>query len=394
MSLDHVDWPHATFSTPAKRIFDTQTTQDFQSSLAIHRIKYHLHKYTTLMSHCADPDPHATASSIPMVTGLMAVLDRFAQLIDDTPPLPGPRRYGNLACREWHHKLDEHLAQWIRDVLPAEYHAVVPELQYYLGNSFGSSTRLDYGTGHELSFVATVAALDLLGLFPHLRGTDVFLLFTKYYSIVRRLILTYTLEPAGSHGVWGLDDHFHLVYILGSSQWQLLDAHAPLQPREVLDKALVREYKDTNFYCQGINFINQVKMGPFEEHSPILYDIAVTVPRWSKVCKGLLKMYSVEVLQKFPVVQHFWFGTGFFPWINVQNGTDLPVFEEKEEESIDQANATSVAPDHTSTRFPTSTAMPPPMAPPSGNSVNSLLIHQNPHSHRNQASLSRDRLRR
>lgn len=85
---------------------------------------------------------------------------------------------------------------------------------------------------------------------------------------MRRLILTYTLEPAGSHGVWGLDDHFHLVYILGSSQWQLLDAQAPLQPREILDKSLVREYKDTNFYCQGINFINEVKMGPFEEHSP------------------------------------------------------------------------------------------------------------------------------
>lgn len=241
--------------------------------------------------------------------------------------------------------------------------------------------------------MATVAALDLLGMFPHMRGADVFLLFNKYYTIMRRLILTYTLEPAGSHGVWGLDDHFHLVYILGSSQWQLLDAQAPLQPREILDKSLVREYKDTNFYCQGINFINEVKMGPFEEHSPILYDIAVTVPRWSKVCKGLLKMYSVEVLKKFPVVQHFWFGTGFFPWVNIQNGTDLPVFEEKEEESIEQANAGSPGREQTSTRFPTSTSMPPPGVPPSGNNINYLLSHQN-QSHRNQTSFSRDRLRR
>ncbi|CAI4064325.1 hypothetical protein SKDZ_09G0190 [Saccharomyces kudriavzevii ZP591] len=393
MSLDHVDWLHATFSTPVKRIFDTQTTLDFQSSLAIHRIKYHLHKYTTLMSHCPDPDAHAASSSIAMVNGLMGVLDKLAQLIDETPPLPGPRRYGNLACREWHYKLDEHLSQWLREMLPAEYHVVVPELQYYLGNSFGSSTRLDYGTGHELSFMATVAALDLLGVFPHLRGNDVFLLFNKYYTIMRRLILTYTLEPAGSHGVWGLDDHFHLVYILGSSQWQLLDARAPLQPREVLDKSLVHDYKDTNFYCQGIDFINEVKMGPFEEHSPILYDIAVTVPRWSKVCKGLLKMYSVEVLKKFPVVQHFWFGTGFFPWVNIQNGTDLPVFEEKEDETIEQANAASPGPNHTSTRFPGSLSMPPPMGPPSGSSINYLLSHQNS-SHRNQASSPKDRLRR
>lgn len=42
--------------------------------------------------------------------------------------------------------------------------------------------------------------------------------FAAYLKLVRKLQKVYRLEPAGSKGVWGLDDHQHLVYIWGASQ--------------------------------------------------------------------------------------------------------------------------------------------------------------------------------
>ena len=39
-------------------------------------------------------------------------------------------------------------------------------------------------------------------------------------------------------------------------------------------------------YFEGIRFIGKVKTGPFFEHSPILNDIATSVPSWEKVAGG------------------------------------------------------------------------------------------------------------
>lgn len=146
-------------------------------------------------------------------------------------------------------------------------------------------------------------------------------------ELIRKLILTYTLEPAGSHGVWGLDDHSFIPYIFGSTQLgpPIPDNnHATPVPTEgslstapspslVTDKAVVRDVKDSNMYFSAIQFIYDVKKGPFWEHSPVLYDISGIKDGWGKINKGMLKMYAAEVLGKFPVVQHFPFGS-LFVW--------------------------------------------------------------------------------
>ena len=63
-------------------------------------------------------------------------------------------RYGNVGFRHWLHAV-------VQDVVPAwcDAHlhttaALRAEWVHYLVHSFGDAQRLDYGTGHEVSFVA------------------------------------------------------------------------------------------------------------------------------------------------------------------------------------------------------------------------------------------------
>ena len=41
--------------------------------------------------------------------------------------------------------------------------AIVQEIEVYLVESFGNSTRIDYGTGHEMAFVMFLASLFMVG---------------------------------------------------------------------------------------------------------------------------------------------------------------------------------------------------------------------------------------
>ncbi|AEY97977.1 FAFR293Cp [Eremothecium gossypii FDAG1] len=337
------------FSPPVKRIFDTAGTHDFQKSLTMYRLQSHLERYLKLVQGQKIPK----SSQNRAVVRFVCILERLDALMDETPPRTGSaRRFGDLACRDWHDRMQGELDGLLETLLPEAARRSAAELRYYLGSAFGSRERLDYGTGHELAFLAVVVALDMLGLWTEdkFTGEDMLYVWARYYALVHRLILIYNLEPAGSHGVWGLDDHLHLAYILGASQWAQ-DRNVPMQPSDILDPKAVARYSETNLYCNSIAFLLRVKTGHFAQHSPMLHDIAQTVPTWSKVTTGLIKMYRVEVLNKFPVVQHFWFGTGFFPWVDMAHGMSLPNYEAPSETSEKPAAGTA----HTTT-----TTMPPP----------------------------------
>lgn len=118
----------------------------------------------------------------------------------------------------------------------------------------------------------------------------------SYLNLIRRLILTYTLEPAGSHGVWGLDDHSFLPYIFGSAQLSpaisstseiVTEGSLPNAPDPggVAMANVVERERRRNMYFSAIGFIYDVKKGPFYEHSSILYDISGVKAGWAKINK-------------------------------------------------------------------------------------------------------------
>ena len=80
---------------------------------------------------------------------------------------------------------------------------------------------MDYGTGHETSFALFLLCLTLIRFFnpvPEEEREIVLRVFVRYMRLCWRLQDVYKLEPAGSHGVWGLDDYSFLGYIFGSGQ--------------------------------------------------------------------------------------------------------------------------------------------------------------------------------
>ena len=180
------------------------------------------------------------------------------------------------------------------------------ELAAYFAESFGNATRIDYGTGHELSFVVWLRCLDRMGVLSvQDRSSVVLLVFQRYLTLMRELQTTYWLEPAGSHGVWGLDDYQFLPFLFGAAQ---LVSHPEISPSSIHEESTLRTEGDAYFYLAAVAFIRRVKKGPFGEHSPMLNDIS-GLRDWRAVASGLSRMYEGEVLGKLPVVQHLPFGT-------------------------------------------------------------------------------------
>ena len=286
---------------------------------------------------------------------------------DEIEPQSKPQRFGNLAFRDWGARLAERIDKLHADLLPLHLHAFIPELRAYLLDAFGSFTRIDYGSGHELAFFAWVCFLYRLGFFSDQRpGEDSrstmedrqveeelgLEIFPLYLMVVWRLQDRYGLEPAGSHGVWGLDDYQFLPYVIGAAQ---LRTQSTLRPHQIVtasshrsilteqlgadrspqalistsltlpsslltptssnrDEAGGEAVAVPNLYLSSLLRIAVLKRGPFHEHSPLLHDIATTVPNWVKVYGGMLKMYCAECLGKKVVVQHFPFGGVGFVW--------------------------------------------------------------------------------
>lgn len=52
----------------------------------------------------------------------------------------------------------------IQNAVPESHHRAVPEICPYLIDGFGNPTRIDYGTGHEISFLMFLCCLFKIGI--------------------------------------------------------------------------------------------------------------------------------------------------------------------------------------------------------------------------------------
>ncbi|XP_022783824.1 serine/threonine-protein phosphatase 2A activator-like [Stylophora pistillata] len=237
---------------------------------------------------------------------LITMLETLDTWIDEIPPTDQPQRFGNKAFRTWCSRLDENADRMIQGLLPEKFIGASIELTAYLRDGFGNKTRIDYGTGHEACFIAFLCCLFKLRVLDQNDCVSiVFKVFQRYLKLMRRLQSTYRMEPAGSQGVWGLDDFQFVPFIWGSSQF--ID-HPSLEPKDFVKSSIVESHHLDYMFLGCIKFINEMKSGPFAEHSNVLWGIS-SVKIWDKVNSGLIKMYKAEVLSKFPVIQHFVFGT-------------------------------------------------------------------------------------
>jgi len=245
----------------------------------------------------------------PVVTSMVDMIEGMDKLIDDTPLIDQPQRFGNKAFATFYHKLVDQIKPLLTSALPEKFHSAINEISVYVTESVGNSTRIDYGSGHELSFVMFLYCLFRIGALDcnsvDDRAAAVLVIFNRYLNLVRKLQTKYKMEPAGSHGVWSLDDFQFVPFIWGSSQFA---GNPRIEPSQFADESLVEQLASEYMFMGCIQYILEVKSGPFYEHSNQLYNISGT-QSWQKVNQGLIKMYKGEVLGKFPVVQHMLFGS-------------------------------------------------------------------------------------
>lgn len=158
------------FRTPLRYIFDaadlvefTKSKVSFQTVVvqAVHprnqRVLHQAHKdllgfIAALNAAVANkPVSAVLACANPAIDRLVSVLHDLEKIVESTPPIAQPMRYGNKAFRKWHDSVVERAPAFVAHVLGGQQPGAETELLSYFLDSFGNATRIDYGTGCVVS---------------------------------------------------------------------------------------------------------------------------------------------------------------------------------------------------------------------------------------------------
>ena len=235
---------------------------------------------------------------------------KLEELYKKHPPKEGEARYDDPVFKRYYDDLEKDYDNIMTSTILKSGKTpknLILELKSYFMDSFGNPYRFDYGTGHELNYLCFLFVLYKAGMytsddFPFLSLN----IFYKYIVFMRKLQINYILEPAGARGVWGLDEYQFIPFIFGASQ--LID-NKEITPKGILDDNILKIYKNEYIYLDCVDYIKSVKSGAsFAEYAPILESIT-NAKNWRKIANGLVKMYQDDVLKKYVIIQHFYFGS-------------------------------------------------------------------------------------
>ena len=294
------------FETPRRRILTPGDHDKFQASPS----------HTLILAFVFKLSESAMDKKISSITEdsvsaevrkILIILNGISQTVDTVAPVDhGDSRFGNPAFRLFLDSIATQSDAWHYS-LGLTSPSAVSEISTYLRESLGNRARIDYGSGHELNFIVWLLCLNRLSLLPENTFPALALLvFPEYLRLMRKLQSTYYLEPAGSHGVWGLDDYQFLPFLVGASQ---LLHHPYIRPLSIHNQIVLEDEGDEYLYLNMVRFTMASKsVRDLRWTQPMLDDISAA-KNWLKVEQGMRRMFVKEVLGKLPVMQHFLFGS-------------------------------------------------------------------------------------
>ncbi|PVU98108.1 hypothetical protein BB561_000090 [Smittium simulii] len=285
---------------PIRKILTKQDLDKFRASPIFQQILNFILKLNSSVEGCKTSEVNPKSEIIIKLATLLKNVYHINQLVK---PSNTDTRFGNPSYKIFYDKAHEEVTAFFSDIVEPKY---LVEVSKYFSESLGNRKRIDYGTGHELNFILFLFCLDKLNFFTEQDYKNlVLIVFYGYIYLMRKIQTSYWLEPAGSQGVWGLDDYHFLPFLFGSSQ---IVTHKHLKPKSIHSKEVLDEYSKDYLYLDMVQHLSTIKSGSLKWHSPMIDDIS-GAKSWQKVNNGLFKMYSIEILNKLPIMQHFLFGS-------------------------------------------------------------------------------------